>query len=232
MKPPSFGIIACWCCPVAFLCLPLLARGDELATALDPNLGYQARRSNPVTYDVEFVVTVTAPCHTKHLKVWLPLPQSDAAQEITEGEIRVFPAKLEPAIGREEAFGNKFAYFDFERPEGAQVIRHTFKVKVWQLDWDLDPATVVRVKRWPSGFERYLKSDRAVVIDDQLQQVVTKEIVPNRMNAAEDLAAAMDWLNANMKYDHAKGSLKASSEHALLGKTGHCSDYHGLCAAF
>jgi transglutaminase-like putative cysteine protease len=42
----------------------------------------------------------------------------------------------------------------------------------------------------------------------------------------------MDWLNGHMKYDHSRASLKASSEHALAGLTGHCSDYHGLCAAF
>ena len=54
---------------------------------LDPNLAYQARRQNPVTYDVEMVITVTAPYHTKVLKVWLPIPQSDAGQEITlDGE--------------------------------------------------------------------------------------------------------------------------------------------------
>jgi transglutaminase-like putative cysteine protease len=42
----------------------------------------------------------------------------------------------------------------------------------------------------------------------------------------------MDWLNENMKYDHSQASLRASSEHAFTKKTGHCSDYHGLCAAF
>ena len=42
---------------------------------LDPNLPYQAKRSHPVTYEVDFAVVVTAPYHTKKLKVWLPLPQ-------------------------------------------------------------------------------------------------------------------------------------------------------------
>ena len=34
-----------------------------------------------------------------------------------------------------------------------------------------------------------------------------------------------------MKYDHADASLQGSSAHALLKGRGHCSDYHGLCAA-
>jgi transglutaminase-like putative cysteine protease len=219
----------------AALLLPLVGwqlsgQGKEPASP-DPDLPYQARRSNPVTYDVEFAAVVTAPYHTKKLRVWLPLPQSDAAQKVEEGGITTFPAKVSPKIGRESAYGNKFAYFEFDHPEGAQIIRHKFKVKVWELNWNVDPARVTRVERWPAGFERYLKSDRAVTVDERFQ-ALTRAIVPQRKNAADDLAAVMDWLNANMKYDHSQASLSASSEHALTKRTGHCSDYHGLCAAF
>jgi len=34
---------------------------------------------------------VTAPYKTKVLKVWLPLPESDYGQEVTEGELTPFP---------------------------------------------------------------------------------------------------------------------------------------------
>ena len=34
-----------------------------------------------------------------------------------------------------------------------------------------------------------------------------------------------------MKYDHTHASLQASAEFALKEGRGHCSDYHGLCAA-
>jgi transglutaminase-like putative cysteine protease len=198
---------------------------------LDPALPYTARRLDPVTYDVEFVATVTAPYHTKKLRVWLPLPQSDVGQEVQEGEITSFPGKLTPQVSTETAFGNKFAYFDYDHPEGAQVIRHAFKIKVWELQWDVDPAKVARVQSWPAAFEPYLKSDRAVAVDQRVK-AMAREIAPGHDNPAEELASVMDWLNGHMKYDHARASLKASSEHALSGLTGHCSDYHGLCAAF
>src|SRR6266536_422120 len=41
----------------------------------------------------------------------------------------------------------------------------------------------------------------------------------------------MKWVNETMTYDHSRASLKASAEWALENKRGHCSDYHGLCAA-
>lgn len=46
--------------------------------ALDPDQPYVARRSNPVVYDVDYSVIVTAPYKTKLLRVWMPLPPSDS----------------------------------------------------------------------------------------------------------------------------------------------------------
>jgi hypothetical protein len=203
---------------------------DPAKVVLDPDLPYQATRSNPVTYDVDFSVVVTAPSHTKVLKVWLPLPQSNVGQEVTEGELSSFPVAVKPSVNQEKLFGNKFAYFEFDRPEGAQIIRHTFKVKVWELRWGLDPAKVVAVDKWPAGFDRYLRSDASVVVDDRLKGAVPK-IVPEKKGEARDLAAVFDWVQDTMKYDHGHASLRASSEWALKEGRGHCSDYHGFCAA-
>ena len=86
--------------------------------APDPLMPYHAQRSNPVTYDVDFSAVVTAPGKAKVLKVWLPLPQSNFVQEVTEGELSTFPMTVEPAIGTESKFGNKFAYFEFAAPQG------------------------------------------------------------------------------------------------------------------
>src|SRR5260370_4209647 len=112
------------------------------ALNLAPNLTYQAKKSNPVAWDVDFSVVVTPRYHGKVLKVWLPLPPSDAAQEVVEKELTSFPIKVEPRVGQEETYGNQFAYFEFQNPEGAQIVRHRFKITVWELHWNLDPEHV------------------------------------------------------------------------------------------
>jgi transglutaminase-like putative cysteine protease len=206
------------------------AEGPE-KTPLDPDLPYQARKSNPVTYDVDFSVVVTPPYHTTRLKVWLPLPQTDAGQEVKEGDLTSFPVAVKPQIAREPLFGNRFAYFEFDKPEGAQIIRHRFQIKVWELRWDVDPAKVQDVARWPAGFDRYLRSDQSLVLNDGLRKLA-REIVPARRGEARELAAIMGWVNDSLTYDHSNASLRASSEFALKNRRGHCSDYHGLCAAF
>lgn len=211
------------------LSMPLHAGDSKLV--LDPNLPYQANKSNPVTYEVDFSAVVTAPYQAKVLKVWLPLPQSDAGQEVTEGSITSFPMDVKPVIGAEKKYGNKFAYFEFKNPQGAQIVRHKFKVKVWELHWDVDLAKVQSIENWPASFDKFRDSDASVHIDETLRDLLAK-VVPQKRGIGRDLPTVFDWVNDNMTYDHVKASLKASSKFALEHKRGHCSDYHGLCSAF
>jgi transglutaminase-like putative cysteine protease len=215
---------------ILFLFLAGLCQAADDA-ALNPNLPYQAEKSNPVTYDVDFSAIVTAPYKTKLLRVWLPLPQSDAGQEVTEGVISTSPIKVEPKIGSEKVFGNTFAYFEFKEPQGAQIIRHTFKVKVSELRWNIDPNKIVSVATWPQSFECYLKGEaQAVVTDDRFTKLLG-EIVPQKGNPLKDMSTVMDWVIKGFTYDHDDASLHASSAWALEKRHGHCSDYHGFCSA-
>jgi hypothetical protein len=218
---------------ISGLALTLIASGANAQSpaALDPDQPYRARRENPVTYEVDLSAVVTPPYKCKSLKVWMPIPQSDTGQEVSGSEITTFPVEVEPLIGTEKVFGNKFAFVEFKEPQGAQIIRHRFTVKVWELHWDIDPEKVVAVEQWPRSFDRYRRGEtQAVVVDDRLKSVL-KEIVPRPTNPLTDMALVMTWVNANLTYDHVDASLQASALHALEKRRGHCSDYHGFCAS-
>ena len=206
------------------------ARAAE-SNQLDPNRPYLAVKSNPVTYEVDFSAVVTPPYKGKVLKVWLPMPQTDAGQEVTEISLDSFPVSLVPRIGIEKTFGNKFAYFEYHEVQGAQIVRHKFKIKVWELHWNLDPAKIVTVDRWPTSFDRYRRGEaQAVVVDERFEKLL-KQIVPQPTNPLTDMSAVMDWVIRDFKYDHNDASMQASAVHALEKHHGHCSDYHGFCAS-
>ncbi|HUE69424.1 MAG TPA: transglutaminase-like domain-containing protein [Pirellulaceae bacterium] len=199
--------------------------------ALDPLLPYEAEKSSPVVYDVDYSIVVTAPYKTKVLKVWLPLPQSDAGQEVESKSLASFPAEIEPQVASEPVFGNKFAYFELRDPQGAQVLRHRFRVKTWELRWNLNADKVVAVEQWPKSFDAYRRSEsQSVVVDDRFRALLT-QIVPNRAGPLADLSSVMLWVGDHFAYDHHDASLKADSTHGLDKRRGHCSDYHGFCAA-
>ena len=216
------------------ICIGQFAILSALAAAeptLDPSLPYQATRSNPVTYDVDYSIIVTAPAKTKILKVWLPLPQSDAGQTVETASILSYPQEVDPQIGQEEVFGNQFAYFEFHEPQGALSIRHRFKLRTWELRWNLDANKVASIEKWPQSFDVYRRGEsQAVVVDDRFHKLL-ETIVPNRGAPLAELSSIMLWVGDNFTYDHHDASLKADSTHGLAKMRGHCSDYHGFCAA-
>jgi transglutaminase-like putative cysteine protease len=139
--------------------------------------------------------------------------------------------EVAPKIGTEKKYGNRFAYFEFKNPQGAQIVRHKFRVKVYELNWNLNPEKIQAVKDWPSSFDSYLKGEsQAVVTDDRFVNLL-KQIVAQPGNPLNDMSSVMDWVITDFKYDHNNASLHASSVWALEKKTGHCSDYHGFCSA-
>jgi hypothetical protein len=213
------------------LSLIFAAATNACAADLNPELPYQATRDNAVTYDVDFSVVVTPPNNAKVLKVWIPIPQTDFGQEVLNSELTSFPLNVAPQIGTESEYGNKFAYFEFANPAGAQVIRHKFKIKVWELRWNLDADKIKAPAAWPAAFDRYRTGDhQAVVVDDRFTNLV-HQIVPQPGNPLRDMSAVMSWVNSNFKYDHVDASLRASSVHGLEKHRGHCSDYHSFCAS-
>ncbi len=204
---------------------------SQTVPALDPQLPYQAMRSNPVTYTVDFSVVVTPPYQCKKLKVWLPVPTSDIGQDISDSVLTSFPKSIEPQLANEPVFGNRFAYFEFDSPQGAQIITHRFKATVWQLDWNLDQAQLTHVQEWPTSFEAYRRGESQAVVVDERFFTLLDEIVPNRATPASDFRSAMQWVQKTFEYDHHDASLSASSVHGLTKRRGHCSDYHGFCAS-
>jgi transglutaminase-like putative cysteine protease len=201
------------------------------AAELDPQQPSIAERTNPVEYQVDLTIAITAPYKTKKLQVWLPIPPSESGQEYTRQALSVRPQSIQPQFTAEKTFGNQFAYFEFEQPQGAQLIRHQFTLKVWELRWNLQPEKILEVRTWPATFEPYRRSEeRSVVINSDVERLLS-EVVAKRTTPLADFGRVFGWAEKNLIYDHDQASLQASALHALTNRRGHCSDYHGLCAS-
>ncbi len=212
------------------LALLILAGSSFAQGKLDPNQPYQGRKSNPITFEVDFSAVVTPPYKAKVLKIWMPIPPSDAIQEVTESTFTTFPVELKPQIAAEPMHGNRFAYFEFKDPQGAQIVRHRFTVKLHQVNWDVDPEKVEKVTNWPDSFKPYLRDEPFIPVNDRFLKVA-EEVVKQRSSPAVEMATVFAWINNTMKYSHEECSLQASAVFALDNKIGHCSDYHGLATA-
>ena len=228
-------------CLIRGLCLGLIllasaASAQQLSqngasAILDPAQPYRADKSNPVSYAADCSVIVTPPYKCKVLKVWIPIPPSNGGQIVHADEWSTFPMDVSPKIGTEKTYGNQFAYFEFKDPQGAQIIRHKFELVTYEMRWKVQPDQVTNVAKWPAGFDSYRRSEsQAVVVDDRFQKLL-KQIATDRKNPLSDLSLVMNWVGENFTYDHHDASLAADSVKALETHRGHCSDYHGFCAA-
>lgn len=224
------------CLGFVLILLVRVAGGEERSSEngssiLDAAQPYSAQKLNPISYAADCSVIVTAPYKTKVLKVWIPIPPSNTAQEVSASKFSTFPQEVKPKIGREKMYGNQFAYFEFQEPQGAQIIRHKFQVQTFELRWKIQPDQVQIVEKWPTSFDSYRRSEsQAVVVDDRFQKLL-RQVVPERKNPLLDLSLVMSWVGDNFTYDHHDASLAADAARAFDTHRGHCSDYHGFCAA-
>ena len=221
---------------IIFCCLILNGSLSQsvYAQQLNAEADYRAALGEKRTVDVDFAAIVTAPYRTKLLKIWMPLPQSDAAQKITIRTFSTFPDEIKPTISREKKFGNQFAYFEIPNPQGAQIIHQKFRVTVSELTWHLDPHKVQAVSNWPASFAPYLQQSDEVAQNADFNRLLNKlrsnlKVSPHRQEP--NLFTAMQWIDKHVSYDHVNASLQADPLHAITQKQGHCSDYHGLCSA-
>lgn len=218
---------------LGWLCLPVSPAAEPGFSSLEtlsPEIASQATKSRTATYRVDFRVAITAPANTKKLRVWLPLPPSDDCQSISDRRIDTLPRSVRPTIESEADFGNTFAFFEFDSPDGAQLINHQFTAQIRQLDWDVDYETVARPDVWPKSFDPFQRPDPRSSEGSQLREVLDQ--IDNSTKSASDadrLLGAMRWIDQNLTYDHSKASLSANPMHAMVHRRGHCSDYHGLC---
>jgi transglutaminase-like putative cysteine protease len=203
----------------------------QASDAVDANQANSAAKSKSVIWDGELIFVVTAPHKTKMLRIWVPIPPSDTAQDVRLSQFETFPVDVKPQVGTETVFGNSFAYFEFQEPLGAMMIRHRLNIQTHELHWNLNAAKVQTPGNWPEAFEPYLRSEKQAVVTDARFESLLSEILPQRRNPLQDMEAVMNFADKSFTYSHDKSSLKASSLHAIEQRTGHCSDYHGFCAA-
>lgn len=201
----------------------------ETAVNLSADAEYQAQLSRSATYQVDFRVAVTAPAETKKLRVWLPLAEDNRAQRIENRQIETFPRDVKPSIHTEPFFGNTFAYFEFDSPQGTQLISHQFTAQLQQLNWQVDYSSVLQPESWSASLAPYQRIDPRAKDGDPLRDVL-QSIGPATRSSADRLVSAMQWVDQNLTYDHSVASLSGDPMHGLLYRRGHCSDYHGLCS--
>jgi transglutaminase-like putative cysteine protease len=157
------------------------------------------------------------------LDVWIPLPQSDANQQVLELTAES-NAVLSLHFDRE--WGNAIL---FGRLPSATEIRAVLDYRVLRRaePADIDPARARPLSGAPGPFLRSLTPERYVRVDEETRER-TLRLLGTEKNPLIRARILYDHVTGYMRYDAEKQSWKGSTDHALVCQVGNCNDIHAL----
>lgn len=193
----------------------ILAAAGAL-TGMTRDEGQQARS---FVFHYQAVVT-GIPQRANSVDVWLPVPKSDANQQVERIATNVpghFSLKADPIEG------NEILHFAGERPESGRL---EFAVAFRVLRREAGPMIAPR----PTG-KQFLGPNRLVPVSGPIL-ALARQVTEGLHSDLEQARAIYDYVVANMKYDKSgAGWGRGDAVRACYVRRGNCTDFHSLVIA-
>ena len=167
----------------------------------------------------EFRYRVTLPALAKPARLWIPLPTSDAFQEV---KLTAIDAPRDHRILEEKTFGNRILFWELTPEDGGKALDIRYDVKRIEksayVDESEDPA-------------RYLAADTLVPNDDAFKTIALKA-VKGKQTDIQRARALYDLVIAEVRYAKAgDGWGQGDAVFACDSRHGNCTDFHAYFVA-
>jgi transglutaminase-like putative cysteine protease len=176
--------------------------------------------ANTRTFHFEYLTTVSNfPRDAQLARVWVPVPQSDEAQTISNLKVE---GVVDHRISTEPVYGNRMVYVDFAAPLPERVeLRLSFDV-------ERKESRAVSGLRAEVARERLLAADYPPAIRDEVRERAFAAVA--RAQSVEEQARGIfDRVLADVDYDKSgHGWGRGDIEHVCGVGKGNCSDFHTL----
>jgi transglutaminase-like putative cysteine protease len=209
---------------VAFACVVVIAVVGRRLSVVS-----QASSAPVRSFEFTYVTRIPAlPPDAKSSQIWIPVPQSDAYQTISDLKIESpFPY----AIHRDSEYGNAYLYLEVPAAKIAEPaeVRVHFQVLRREHQVALGALPVAAKTGASAGdLRRFLQPDRRV----PLQGIIGELSAQETRGIQDPLAKARaiyDYVIATMRYDKSgTGWGNGDAVWACTAKRGNCTDFHSL----
>jgi len=171
-------------------------------------------------FQFEYATSVSGiPSNARQVRIWIPLPQSDGTQTVSNMQI---DSPVPYRLTTEGLYGNRLAYFEVRNPVPQEIpVKVTFdvtRVEAKELRWDIGDL----------GHIRLLEGDALAPLDGEpaaraAQAVSGKEGVPGKARGVYDrVLDDVDYDKSGAGWG--RGDIRYVCD---VGK-GNCSDFHTL----
>ena len=169
--------------------------------------------------EIELAVTIAAPDDSRDVRVWIPYPVSDDAQDISH--VRISGNFSQSGIYREKETGNLALYAEWTTPTKDRAITLTFDATVKELMKKDFPAVESAM---PVEIKEYLKSTAFIPTDGKVREIALS-ITNDRQKISEKARAVYQWVVENTVRDpDVKGCGTGEVEKVIAKKGGKCAD--------
>src|SRR5690554_3181445 len=173
------------------------------------------------TDEFEFYYTVTLPKFDGKGKVWIPIAETDAFQEVKLLSINT-PAKEKYIM--DDQYGNKALYLELDESHSHKEIKISYQVK------RLEKSPYLAKKG--ENLEQYLKSSTLIPVGEQFKKIATTAIGSKTKNDPLIKARALyDYVIDSVKYikDGTYGT--GDAVYACDAQSGNCTEFHSFFIA-
>ena len=209
---------------VAFACVVVIA-------VVGHRLSVVSRASSAPVRSFEFTYVTRIPALPPDAtlsRIWIPVPQSDAYQTISDLKIESpFPY----AMNRDSEYGNTYLYLEVPATKIAvpAEVRVRFLVARREHVVALGAQPVaMKTEAGAENLQRFLEPDRRVPLQGIIGELSAQETrgIPEPLAKAR---ALYDYVIATMRYDKSgTGWGNGDAVWACTAKRGNCTDFHSL----
>jgi transglutaminase-like putative cysteine protease len=214
------------CVALCFVAFTTLFFGSTSAksSAVDPA---KSQRSFTFTYQVH----VPTDANAKITHLWIPLPQNDAYQSVSD-------LKIESAVphteGHDLEYKNPFAVFNPTPAQAAAGFDVTLTFHATRREHVVDihsPALQAAAATPPANdplMKRYLEPDKLVPLNGTIAELA-KQQTAGDTTALQKARHIYEYVVATMRYDKSgEGWGHGDAVWACTSKRGNCTDFHSL----
>ncbi|MCS6861558.1 MAG: transglutaminase domain-containing protein [Abditibacteriales bacterium] len=184
------------------------------------------------TFEITYrAVVKDIPTGAQRVEIWIPVPQSDAHQQISRLNIK---SPVPYKITQEKEYGNKSLYLLVKEPKASTLtVEMTFQVTRREhinrpfltASKGNAPTLTANEQRL---MRRFLQPDALVPINQRIR-TLSQEVVGDKTDEPSKVKAIYDYVVANVKYDKSgQGWGRGDLMFVCDEKRGNCSDFHAL----
>ncbi len=163
------------------------------------------------------------------LRIWIPLPQTDQYQNISDLRIE---SPVAYKIETEPEYANRFAYFEIA-PEKAKspfdiVLRFTAVRREHRVPLQEARLAAVKQSKTSPEMARFLQPDKLVPLQGVIAELA-RQATQGATDPLEKAKRIYDYVVATMRYDKSgQGWGHGDAIWACTAKRGNCTDFHAL----